>query len=217
MMSADGHADPAHAARGRRLRLAVALAMAACCAAAGWGAYALALQRYVAARAEEAGQRTTFYAQNLRGTLARYESLPRLAALEHVLHVALTAPHARDAALRRAADAYLKEVQAAADLTAVYLMDATGQTLAASNWDLPSSFIGRNYAFRPYFVDAMREGSAASMAWATRPARPATSWPRPCARAASPSARWRSRSIWIRSRRRWRAAAIPCCWSIAMA
>lgn len=32
-------------------------------------------------RAEEAGQRTTFYAQNLRGTLARYESLPRLAAL----------------------------------------------------------------------------------------------------------------------------------------
>ncbi|WP_347334312.1 cache domain-containing protein, partial [Ralstonia pseudosolanacearum] len=67
-------------------------------------------------------------------------------------------PHARDAALRRAADAYLKEVQAAADLTAVYLMDATGQTLAASNWDLPSSFIGRNYAFRPYFVDAMREG-----------------------------------------------------------
>lgn len=77
MMSADGHADPAHAARGRRLRLAVALAMAACCAAAGWGAYALALQRYVAARAEEAGQRTTFYAQNLRGTLARYESLPR--------------------------------------------------------------------------------------------------------------------------------------------
>ncbi|MCL1621176.1 sensor histidine kinase [Ralstonia pseudosolanacearum] len=158
MMSADGHADPAHAARGRGLRLAVALAMAACCAAAGWGAYALALQRYVAARAEEAGQRTTFYAQNLRGTLARYESLPRLAALEHVLHVALTAPHARDAALRRAADAYLKEVQAAADLTAVYLMDATGQTLAASNWDLPSSFIGRNYAFRPYFVDAMREG-----------------------------------------------------------
>nr|CUV13492.1 protein of unknown function [Ralstonia solanacearum] len=46
-MSADGHADPVHAARGRGLRLAVALAMAACCAAAGWGAYALALQRYV--------------------------------------------------------------------------------------------------------------------------------------------------------------------------
>ncbi|QJC22800.1 sensor histidine kinase (plasmid) [Ralstonia solanacearum] len=158
MLIADGHADPAHVARGSGRRLAAALAMVACCAAAGWGAYALALQHYVAARAEEAGRRTTFYAQNLRGTLARYESLPRLAALEHVLHVALTAPHHRDAVLRGAANAYLKEVQIAADLTAVYLMDATGQTLAASNWDQPSSFIGRNYAFRPYFVDAMREG-----------------------------------------------------------
>jgi two-component system C4-dicarboxylate transport sensor histidine kinase DctB len=123
------------------------------------GAYAIALQRYVATRVEEAGQRTTFYAQNLRSTLARYESLPRLAALEHVLHVALQAPRQQpDAALRGAANAYLKQVQNAADLTAVYLMDATGQTLAASNWDLPSSFIGQNYAFRPYFEDAMREG-----------------------------------------------------------
>jgi two-component system C4-dicarboxylate transport sensor histidine kinase DctB len=139
--------------------MAVALAMAACCAAAGWGAYAIALQRYVAARAEEAGQRTTFYAQSLRSTLARYESLPRLAALEHVLHAALQANHPPgDAVARGAANAYLKEVQAATDLSAAYLLDTTGLTLAASNWDLPSSFVGQNYAFRPYFAEAMREG-----------------------------------------------------------
>jgi len=155
----DGHADLAHPARGRGWRLAIALAMAACCVAAGWGAYAIALQRYVAARAEEAGQRTTFYAQNLRSTLARYESLPRLAALEHVLHAALQAPrHPADAALRGAANAYLKQAQSAADLTAIYLLNTAGLTLAASNWDLPSSFIGQNYAFRPYFDEAMREG-----------------------------------------------------------
>lgn len=159
MSPSDGHADLAHPARGRRWRLAVALSMVACCAAAGWGAYAIALQRYVATRAEEAGQRTTFYAQNLRSTLARYESLPRLAALEHVLHVALQAPHPpADAALRGAANAYLKQAQSAADLTAIYLLDTTGLTLAASNWDLPSSFVGQNYAFRPYFDEAMREG-----------------------------------------------------------
>lgn len=160
MPSTDGHADHlASPARGRGWRLAVALAMAACCVAAGWGAYAIALQRYVATRAEEAGQRTTFYAQNLRSTLARYESLPRLAALEHVLHVALQAQHQpSDAVMRRAANAYLKEVQAATDLSAAYLLDTTGLTLAASNWDLPSSFVGRNYAFRPYFAEAMREG-----------------------------------------------------------
>ena len=48
MSLTDGHADLAHPARGRGWRLAVALAMAACCAAAGWGAYAIALQRYQA-------------------------------------------------------------------------------------------------------------------------------------------------------------------------
>ena len=80
MSPTDGHADLAPPARGRGWRVAVALAMGACCGAAGWGAYAVALQRYVATRAEEAGQRTTFYAQNLRSTLARYESLPRRAA-----------------------------------------------------------------------------------------------------------------------------------------
>jgi len=159
MPPSDGHADLAHPARGRGWRLAVALAMVACCAAAGWGAYAVALQRYVATRAEEAGQRTTFYAQNLRSTLARYESLPRLAALEHVLHVALLeGPQAGDATMRRAANAYLKEVQAATDLAAAHLINTTGLTIAASNWDLPSSFVGQNYAFRPYFAEAMREG-----------------------------------------------------------
>ncbi|WP_012429950.1 sensor histidine kinase [Ralstonia condita] len=159
MPPSDGHADLPHPARGRGWRMAVALAMAACCAAAGWGAYAIALQRYVAARAEEAGQRTTFYAQSLRSTLARYESLPRLAALEHVLHAALQANHPPgDAVARGAANAYLKEVQAATDLSAAYLLDTTGLTLAASNWDLPSSFVGQNYAFRPYFAEAMREG-----------------------------------------------------------
>lgn len=159
MSPTDGHADLAHPVHGRGWRLAVALAMAACCAAAGWGAYAIALQRYVATRAEEAGQRTTFYAQNLRSTLARYESLPRLAALEHVLHVALQEnPRAGDAVMRRAANAYLKEVQAATDLAAAHLINTTGLTIAASNWDLPTSFVGQNYAFRPYFVEAMREG-----------------------------------------------------------
>ena len=159
MTQPDGHADLAHPARGRGWRLAVALAMAACCAAAGWGAYAIALQRYVATRAEEAGQRTTYYAQNLRSTLARYESLPRLAALEHVLHVALLQDaQAGDATMRRAANAYLKEVQAATDLAAAHLINTTGLTIAASNWDLPTSFVGQNYAFRPYFAEAMREG-----------------------------------------------------------
>lgn len=43
----------------------------------------------------------------------------------------------------------------AAGLDAIYLMDKQGLTVAASNHDLPSSFVGQNYGFRPYFQDAL--------------------------------------------------------------
>jgi diguanylate cyclase (GGDEF)-like protein/hemerythrin-like metal-binding protein len=36
-----------------------------------------------------------------------------------------------------------------------YLLDASGTTVAASNRGRPESFLGRNYAARPYFKDAM--------------------------------------------------------------
>ncbi len=45
-----------------------------------------------------------------------------------------------------------------------YLMDRQGFTIAASNRDRPNSFLGRSYALRPYFQQAM-QGSAGSY-WA---------------------------------------------------
>ncbi len=46
----------------------------------------------------------------------------------------------------------------------VYLMDVQGKTLAASNWRLPTSFVGSNYAFRTYYRDAMRSGKSEQFA-----------------------------------------------------
>ncbi|CUI76984.1 sensor histidine kinase [Cognatishimia activa] len=43
----------------------------------------------------------------------------------------------------------------AAGLDAIYLMTTEGLTVAASNHDDPSSFVGQNYGFRPYFRDAL--------------------------------------------------------------
>ena len=45
---------------------------------------------------------------------------------------------------------------AAAD--ALYVMNADGLTLAASNYGQPKSFVGENYNFRPYFRDAVEHG-----------------------------------------------------------
>ena len=41
------------------------------------------------------------------------------------------------------------------NLSVCYLMDSTGLTIASSNRNAPDSFVGHNYAFRPYFQEAL--------------------------------------------------------------
>ncbi|SFH60281.1 sensor histidine kinase [Albimonas pacifica] len=73
----------------------------------------------------------------------------------------------QDARIRRAlsgagplqdADRYLETVAGHVGADVLYLLDATGETIAASNWNRPESFVGQNYAFRPYFQDALATG-----------------------------------------------------------
>lgn len=54
-----------------------------------------------------------------------------------------------------AADAVLDSYKATFNVTVVYLMNETGVTIAATNRDTNGSFVGNNYAFRPYFQDAI--------------------------------------------------------------
>ena len=49
-----------------------------------------------------------------------------------------------------------KDFVAATGLDAIYLMNADGVTIAASNANTPSSFVGQVYSFRPYFLSAMK-------------------------------------------------------------
>lgn len=48
-----------------------------------------------------------------------------------------------------------------------YLMDRTGTTIASSNRDDPDSFVGKNFAFRPYFKQAIQGMPATYMALGT--------------------------------------------------
>jgi two-component system C4-dicarboxylate transport sensor histidine kinase DctB len=81
---------------------------------------------------------------------------------------ALPAVAAEDARIQRAlagtgplheANTYLETVAAHSGADELFLLDATGVTVAASNWNQPGSFVGQNYAFRPYFQDALATGS----------------------------------------------------------
>jgi two-component system C4-dicarboxylate transport sensor histidine kinase DctB len=58
------------------------------------------------------------------------------------------------------------------DAAAIYVIDAKGVTVAASNWRLPTSFVGQNYSFRPYFRDAMSRGASELFALGTISGRP---------------------------------------------
>ena len=53
----------------------------------------------------------------------------------------------------------LEEVVQGVSLDAIYVMDRQGDTLAASNWRAPDSFVGQNYQFRPYFQQAISGGT----------------------------------------------------------
>ncbi|PKO34983.1 MAG: sensor histidine kinase [Betaproteobacteria bacterium HGW-Betaproteobacteria-7] len=103
-----------------------------------------------------AAQRLDAFALSLEATLYRHEALPGLLALEPSLAALLREPG--NPARIAAANAYLEAAQQGAAVAATYLIDANGLTLAASNWRQPRSFIGHNYAFRPYFSDAVDHG-----------------------------------------------------------
>jgi two-component system, NtrC family, C4-dicarboxylate transport sensor histidine kinase DctB len=91
---------------------------------------------------------------DLMVSVEKFEHLPYLVGAEQMLTKALEFPN--DPERIAAANRYLVFAQERTDVAAVFLMDIQGRTLAASNWNLASSFVGRNYRFRPYFQDALR-------------------------------------------------------------
>jgi two-component system, LuxR family, sensor histidine kinase DctS len=92
----------------------------------------------------------------LRGTVNRYQDVPFTIARNVDMVQLLQKPTDR-ARLSRVND-YLQEVNRRVGADALYLMDANGRTLAASNWNAAISFVGDDYSFRPYFKEA-RSGS----------------------------------------------------------
>ena len=58
------------------------------------------------------------------------------------------------------ANQILDHFQASLDTDVCYLMDRTGLVVASSNREAPDSFVGHNFAFRPYFTGAMKGRAA---------------------------------------------------------
>ncbi len=96
------------------------------------------------------------YVAHLEGQLSKYEYLPELLSSDsHLVQVLL---HPDDQRLLDDLNRRLETINSITGTSDIYLMNAAGLTVAASNWNSPHPFIGRNFSFRPYFQDAMKGG-----------------------------------------------------------
>ncbi|MCP5208161.1 MAG: sensor histidine kinase [Hahellaceae bacterium] len=93
------------------------------------------------------------HANFLDTLLQKYESVPHLLSINRRLVGFLS--DKGNKALAQQVNEFLETVNNISKSSDIYLLDPEGNTIAASNWNLPSSFIGRNFAFRPYFKTAM--------------------------------------------------------------
>ncbi|WP_054989453.1 sensor histidine kinase [Pseudomonas coronafaciens] len=127
--------------------------LAICLAPLLWPLEHLAERYYRNVLANQNRQTLDLYVANLLGTLHRYETLPQILGNLPALRGALADP--QDAATLEKANHLLSDITRQTGADVMYLMDANGLTLAASNSEHKDSFIGRNFSFRPYFIDAL--------------------------------------------------------------
>lgn len=137
----------------RRLRWRSLVLLALLLAPLLWPVHFLAERYYREVLIEQNRQTLDLYVANLLGTLRRYEVLPQILGDLPGVRAALHAPE--DPAALDTANRLLARIKRQTGADVIYLMNNRGVTLAASNWDKPDSFVAGNFAFRPYFREAL--------------------------------------------------------------
>lgn len=100
----------------------------------------------------------------LRNEIEKQRTLPVVLVQDPDVRFAL---QTRDPGVIEALNAKLETLAEGTRTGAIYLLDATGLTIAASNYRTPISFVGSYYSFRPYYQRAMEVGSAEHFAFGT--------------------------------------------------
>ncbi len=118
-----------------------------------WQAGHWAFENELSAIRQSGEERLSLYARSLDSLLNRMENLPYVMAHnDAVVRMLIQADNQEQ--LNRD----LESLNYWAGTGSLFLMDAAGEVVASSAWRQPVTFLGQNYAFRPYFT-AAREGS----------------------------------------------------------
>ncbi|MGM0981799.1 MAG: sensor histidine kinase [Pseudomonadota bacterium] len=136
----------------RRVRQLLWLAVTLGLVLAMWQSALLARDQALQELRHDADNELRLSAASLVGHLSRHDYLPALLASREMVRRFLASPESQDPMpLNRLLDRF----RATAGVSDIYLINRHGDTLAASNWHRPDTFIGQNYAFRSYFQDAI--------------------------------------------------------------
>ena len=92
------------------------------------------------------------FSVHIASQLDKFAHIPELLSKDKELIDALHAPD--NSAQIELTNRYLAHVNQVIQASDTYLLDHIGTTIAASNWNQSHSFVGRNFAFRPYFQHA---------------------------------------------------------------
>jgi len=131
-----------------------ALALVLLWAALVFATYNGVLERSLDPLRATSRQRLDFLAAVTGQTLLKYESMPYVLGQQGELIDVLE--HPDDTRRVQSVNDYLKRVRDRTGPLVVYLLNSKGRAIASSNWSEPGSFVGEDYAFRPYFLQAMQ-------------------------------------------------------------
>ncbi len=144
--------EPRHSVKYRLVVAVILLPLAV--AALAWQGNVVATRSYLDEASAQANTALRLAVAALDGHLNRYQALPALIADHDDIRELATRP--RDRPLREAVNAYLKDINALLNSSDIYVITPDGDTIAASNYDGPTSFVGQNFSYRPYFQEALR-------------------------------------------------------------
>jgi two-component system, NtrC family, C4-dicarboxylate transport sensor histidine kinase DctB len=99
-------------------------------------------------------QQLELFSSHLESQLDRFAYLPQLLSAQSLIADALQDP--KNKQQHDIINRHLKATNQIIGASDTYLLDIEGTTVAASNWSLDTSFIGKNFAFRPYFQQAIK-------------------------------------------------------------
>ncbi|AXA26458.1 MULTISPECIES: ATP-binding protein [Pseudomonas] len=142
--------------RALRLALIILLILVGTALSASWAMHH-AKRQAMQTDARRASEQLTLYANGLHTLIERYRALPAVLALDPELIDALRGPVGES--LQDALNRKLERINGAANSSTLELLDRTGLAVAASNWRLPTTYVGSNYGFRPYFKQTRSQGT----------------------------------------------------------